>query len=411
MDLKEQLEALKNDLSTGFETKSKLDIQAALEEFEKKSKEVVEKDMKAFFEKEAEALKADFQTKSKLQQDHLDALDIRLKQASGQAPLEVKTFNQVIAEVIKENAEAIQGHRKGTVLNLELKTVGDMSIAANFPGSTPWNQDVREMMIPKPYDRVWLSDYLPQGSTTKGSVIYPKQNGGEGEAGTWVTGSGNKPQMDYDLTSQSSFVKWIAGFVIVDREMLDDLEFMTSYIQSQMLISLKVAENDFILNGTADTNPVQGLLDAATTYDGTFTAAVDKIVDAAYGQIPEDTFEFYQGNTAILNVRDGVAIGLNKAEGSGEYDLPPGTVAFENGRLRIAGLNIATTTQLGADNFLSFDRTATLLINRLAPELRMFEDADLAKQNKVMFRIEERITLAIFNDNAIVKGTLAAPSV
>lgn len=411
MELKEQLEALKNDLSTGFETKSKLDIQTALEEFEKKSKEVVEKDMKAFFEKEAEALKADFQTKSVTMQDHLDKLDIRLKQAQGTAPLEVKTFNQVIANVIKENAEAIQNHRKGEVLSLELKEVGDMSIAANFPGSTPWNQDVREMMIPKPYDRVWLSDYLPQGSTTKGSVIYPKQNGGEGAAGTWVTGSGNKPQMDYDLTSQSAFVKWIAGFVIVDREMLDDLEFMTSYIQSQMLISLKVAENDFILNGTADTNPVQGLLDVATAYDGTFTAAVDKIVDAAYGQIPEDTFEFYQGNTAILNVRDGVKIGLNKAEGSGEYDLPPGTVAFENGRLRVAGLNIATTTQLGADNFLAFDRTATLLINRLAPELRMFEDAALAKQNKVMFRIEERITLAIFNNSAVVKGSLATPSV
>jgi len=410
MDLKEQLEGLKNDLTNNFDTKSKLDIQTAIEAFETKVKAENEA-VKKQFEKEVEDLKADFQTKSKLQQDHLDALDIRLKQAKGEASHEVKTFNKIIAEVIKENAEAIQNHRKGEVLSLELKEVGDMSIAANFPGSTPWNQDVREMMIPKPYDRVWLSDYLPQGSTTKGSVIYPKQNGGEGAAATWVTGSGNKPQMDYDLTSQSAFVKWIAGFVIVDREMLDDLEFMTSYIQSQMLISLKVAENDFILNGTADTNPVQGLLDVATAYDGTFTAPVDKIVDAAYGQIPEDTFEFYQGNTAILNVRDGVKIGLNKAEGSGEYDLPPGTVAFENGRLRVAGLNIATTTQLGANNFLAFDRTATLLINRLAPELRMFEDATLAKQNKVMFRIEERITLAIFNNSAVVKGSLATPSI
>jgi HK97 family phage major capsid protein len=410
MDLKEQLEGLKNDLTNNFESKSKLDIQNAIDAFEVKAKADYS-EAKGLFDKEIEALKSDFQIKSKMQQDHLDAMDIRLKQAKNNAPVETKTFNQILGEVIKENAEAIQNHRKGEVLTLELKAVGDMSIAANFPGATPFNQDVRTDLIPKPYDRVWLSDYLPQGSTTKGSVVYPKQNGGEGGAATWVTGSGNKAQMDYDLTSQSAFVKWIAGFVIVDREMLDDLEFMTSYIQSQMLISLKVAENDFILNGTADTNPVQGLLDVATAYDGAFTAAVDKIVDAAYGQIPEDTFEFYQGNTAILNVRDGVKIGLNKAEGSGEYDLPPGTVAFQNGRLQVAGLNIATTTQLGANNFLAFDKTATLLINRLAPELRMFEDAALAKQNKVMFRIEERITLAIFNNAAVVKGSLAAPSV
>lgn len=404
MDLKQELEGLKLDLTANFETKSKLDIQNAIDAFEVKAK-AQETKSKESFDSEIKALKDDFQSKSKIQQDHLDALDIRLKQAKGDQKLETKTFNQILGEAIKENAEAIQSHKQGDNLKIELKAVGDMSIAANFPGSTPWTQDVRMDIVPKPYDRVWLSDLMPQGSTTKGSVVYPKQNGGEGGAAVWG-GTGNKAQMDFDLTSQSAFVKWIAGFVIVDREMLDDIEFMTSYIQSQMLISLKVAENDFILNGTADANPVQGLLDVATAYDGTFTAAVDKLVDAAYGQIPEDTFEFYQGNTAILNVRDGVKIGLNKATGSGEYDLPPGTVYFQNGRLQVAGLDIATTTQLGANNFLTFDKTATLLINRLAPELRMFEDSTLAKQNKVMFRIEERITLAIFNNNAVVKGTL-----
>lgn len=404
MDLKQELEGLKLDLTANFETKSKLDIQNAIDAFEVKAK-AQETKSKESFDSEIKALKDDFQAKSKLQQDHLDALDIRLKQAKGDQKLETKTFNQILGEAIKENAEAIQSHKQGDNLKIELKAVGDMSIAANFPGSTPWNQDVRMDLVPKPYDRVWLSDLMPQGSTTKGSVVYPKQNGGEGGAAVWG-GTGNKAQMDFDLTSQSAFVKWIAGFVVVDREMLDDIEFMTSYIQSQMLISLKVAENDFILNGTTDANPVQGLLDVATAYDGTFTAAVDKLVDAAYGQIPEDTFEFYQGNTAILNVRDGVKIGLNKATGSGEYDLPPRTVYFQNGRLQVAGLDIATTTQLGANNFLTFDKTATLLINRLAPELRMFEDSALAKQNKVMFRIEERITLAIFNNNAVVKGTL-----
>ena len=400
MDLNEQLEGLKNDLSAGFEKKSQLDIQNAINEFETKSK--------GAYELELKAIKEDFAAKSAAMQEHLDAMDVRLQKANGKAPLEVKTFNQVLDETIRENIQAIQDFKQGDNLVLEMKAVGDMSIAANFTGSTPFNQEVRNALIQNPYDRVWLSDLLPQGSTNKGSVLYPKENGGEGGAATWVNGSGNKAQMDFDLTSQSAFVKWIAGFVVVDREMLDDIDWISSYIQSKMLISLKVAENNFILNGTADANPVQGLLDVATAYDGTFTAAVDKIVDSAYGQIPEDTFEFYQGNTSILNVRDAVAIGLNKAVGSGEYDLPAGTVVFENGALKVAGLQMATTTQLAANNFLTFDKTATLLINRLKPELRMFEDATLAKQNKVMFRIEERITLAIFNNAAVVKGSLAA---
>lgn len=400
-DLKEQLAALKADLEKNFETKSKVDLQAAISEFEAKSKGV--------YEAEIKGIREDFEAKSAAMQEHLDKLDVRLQQAnSGGQKVETKTFNQVLDEAIRENADKIKNFRKGDDFAFELKAVGDMSLAANFPGNTPFNQEVRNDLIQDPYDRLWLSDYLPQGNTNKGSIIYPKENGGEGGAATWVSGSGNnKPQMDFDLTSQSAFVKWIAGYVIVDREMLDDIDWISSYIRSKMLISLKVAENDFILNGTSDSNPVQGLLDVATDYDGTYTAAVDKIVDAAYGQIPEDTYEFYQGNTAIFNVRDAVKIGLNKASSSGVYDLPPGTVVFENGRLRVAGLNIATTTQLGSDNFLAFDRSAVLLVNRLAPELRMFEDATLAKQNKVMFRVEERITLAIFNDDAIVKGTLA----
>lgn len=398
-DLKIELEGLKNDLTKDFETKSQLDIQNAIEAFETKSK--------GAYELELKAIKDDFQEKSKEMQKHLNDMDIRLQKANSNGHLEVKSFNQILAETIKENAEKIQDFKQGDNLALEFKAVGDMSIAANFPGATPFNQEVRNPMVMNPYDRVWLSDLLPQGSTTKGSVIYPKENAGEGGAATWVTGSGNKPQMDFDFTSQTAFVKWIAGTVTIDREMLDDLDWVTSYLQSKMLISLKVAENNFILNGTADANPVVGLLTAATAYDGAFTAAVDKIVDSAYGQIPEDTFEFYQGNTAILNVRDAVKIGLNKAVGSGEYDLPAGTVVFENGALNVAGLNMATTTQLGADNFLTFDKTATLLINRLKPELRIFEDSTLAKQNKIMFRIEERITLAIFNNAALVKGSLA----
>ena len=60
---------------------------------------------------------------------------------------------------------------------------------------------------------------------------------------------------------------------------------------------------------------------------------------------------------------------------------------------------------MSANNFLAFDKNAVMFLRRMNPEIRMFEDATLAKANKVMFRIEERVSMAIFNDNALVKGT------
>ena len=146
MDLKQELEGLKLDLTANFETKSKLDIQNAIDAFEVKAK-AQEAKSKESFDSEIKALKDDFQAKSKLQQDHLDALDIRLKQSKGDQKLETKTFNQILGEAIKENAEAIQAHKQGDNLKIELKAVGDMSIAANFPGSTPWTQDVRKPLM------------------------------------------------------------------------------------------------------------------------------------------------------------------------------------------------------------------------------------------------------------------------
>ena len=339
----------------------------------------------------------------------------------GSEKKEEKSFNQIIGETIENNIEEIKSLPKnlgGKNFRLagyeddkikEVKAVGDMSTSANFAGASNFITDVRNQIIESPYNRVWLSDILPGGSSSQSnSVLYPKENGGEGAAALWTDPTADKAQMDFDLTTQQSFFKWIAGIVIVGREMLDDIPFMTSYIQARMLRSLKKAENSFILDGSADTNPVSGLNDLATAYDGALTVPVERIIDASWGQIVEDTENFYNPTDILLTPRNAVSIGLNKSGGSGEYDLPPGSVGYVNGQLTIGGINTVKTNEIGAGNFMVFDRNSLMFIRRMAPELRVFEDATLAKKNKIMFRIEERATLIGFNNNAIVKGTLSA---
>ncbi|GHE34861.1 phage major capsid family protein [Sphingobacterium griseoflavum] len=385
---------------------------------EEKANEAVEKSVKdknLISKEDAEKLTEEAVTKALKDregedQKKFDTLSAQVKKMAQTSKVEEKvekSFNEYLAEAITENADAIRGFKKGSPeLSIVLKAVGDMSIANNFPGATPWVQDVRTGLIVNPYNRVWLSDILPGGSSSGNSILYPKENGGEGAPGLWTDKSVDKPQFDYDLSSQAAFFKWIAGYVVVEREMLDDISWLQSYLQAKMLISYKTAENNFILNGSTDANPVTGMLDAATSYNGAFTTAVDRVIDAGWGQIVEETHEFYQPTHTILNPRSAVSLGLNKAGGSGEYDLPNGSVAFSNGKLSVGGLDVVTTTGMAATDFLTFDRNALSYVTRMAPELRMFEDAALAKRNKVMFRIEGRATLAIFNDNALVSGTL-----
>lgn len=361
-------------------------------------------------------------TKDEADKKNQEFIDKMALQAKGKAigEPETKSFNSILAETIERNVSKINKRKKFETLDLDLmpevkaegdderevKAVGDMSITANFPAATQLYQDVRGLII-NPYNRVWLADVLPNGSSNGTQLIYPKENGGEGAAGVWSSSSDtDKAQIDYDLKAETVAFKWIAGYVIAEREMLDDIPFLISYLQSKMLISLKTAENAFILNGDDTGSVVPGLEDVASPYNGTYTNRVDRIIDAAYGQIADATSEYYQGNLVILNPRDAVAIGLNKASGSGEYDLPDGSVAFQNGNLALAGLQNVNTTSMALNTFFALDKTATLFVRRMQPELRLFEDSTLAKRNKVMWRIEERVTLAVFNNAAIIKGIL-----
>lgn len=365
---------------------------------EKFDTQITELTSKAYIE----SLKAEFKKELADLQARIKA--IKQTDSNGQE----KTFNDYLAETIEENADyfkSLAGNKGNFDKVITMKAVGDMSIAANFPTATPLIQQVQPGLIWNPYNRVWLSDILPNATASGNSIIYPKENGGEGAVAFWDK-TGDKPQVDYDFKTDSAFFKWIAGFVVVERDMLDDIDWLTSYLRQKLLIGLKTAENDFILNGTSDANnPVSGLLSSATAYDGGKTAFIDMIIDAAYGQIPEKTEDFYAPSNIILNTRDIVNIGLNKAAGSGEYDLPDGTAVFRSGRLSIAGLDTVPTTKMTKNNFLALSRDAVMFLRRLNPEIRVFEDAALAKRNKVMFRIEERVTQAIFNNNALVKGT------
>lgn len=385
---------------TEEELKIKEAAEANIKEIAKKSAEEAAKlEVKVVTEKAATD-KAEFQRQ-------MSEMQARIKEMQQMGVGEKqKSFNYYLEEAIKEKADEIRGLKKGSELTLTLKQAGDMSIGGNFPNGTPLIQNVNQGLIWNPYNRIWLSDLLPSATSTANSVLYPKEDGGEGAVGVW-DGDGDKAQVDYNFDTHAAFFKWIAGWVQIDREMLDDISWLIAYLQQKLLISLKTAENSFILNGTADANPVEGILAEATAYNGTYTDAPSQIIDAGFGQIVEDTHDFYVPTTAILNPRDTVKIGLNKAKGSGEFDLPSGSVGFVNGKVSIGGLDTVSTTGITKGNFLVFDRNAVMFLRRINPEIRIFEDAALAKKNKIMIRIEERVTQAIFNKNAFVKGTFS----
>lgn len=351
----------------------------------------------------ANANGVDRETVEKMQ-EHLDSLDIKMQKSGRGGNIEQKSFNELLGEAIEDNAARIQAISKSRgETSIEMKAAGDMSYASNFAGGVQANAttDYRTAMLPQRDATVYLRDIIPAGTTDAASIWYPVANGGEGAPAPWTEGT-DKPIFDFDFTSKSTPVQWIAGIVRVPRAMLDDVKFLKSFLQANMLKALYKAENAQILNGDGTGANLLGLMPQASTYDGNNTILVEQLVDAAYGQLAE---KGHNASHIVLNARDAVDIALNKAAGSGEYDLP-GATGFVNGRLTLAGLPVLSmpTTQLAAGNYLVGDFSATQLITRLNPEIRFFEqNEDDVRKNMITIRIEERIALATYYPDAFVK--------
>jgi hypothetical protein len=278
---------------------------------------------------------------------------------------------------------------------------------ANFSGDSLEiaTTDRSRGLYTQPYMPQWFRNLLPSGTTSKGTIQYLKENGDVGAAGVW-DGTGAIADLDakpgtaplFDAVTEN--VIWIAGITRVKREMLDDIEWLQGYLARRLTTGrtgLWVAENVQIFNK---------LVANSVPYDGDKTIPIEMIYDAAFGQLADN---YYFNPTILMNNRDLVSlIALNKASGSGEYDLPPGTVVVINGQLTIAGARVIGAPNVTAGTALVYDASATEFISRMSPEVRFFEeDRDNVIKNLVTVRAEERILPIVYDEKGVIEVTFA----
>lgn len=327
-------------------------------------------------------------------------------------PKQTKSFAKSLFDSITENHNALKEVGGSTSKLIQLKDMG----FEDFNGYDIFTRDVQNRVIPTKEEAFHVRQILGSGTTSGDTVYYPKATGKTGSGpDVWdydkdtITDTVAKPDFEMTFDNVSAPVKWIAGILRVPRQMLDDLSWLRSYISTYAPIELLKAEDDQIINGDGLGLNLSGLIENAAAYSAGDPSYIniERIIDAAWGQMGvanQDT-----PTNVLLNPRDIVSIILNKATTSGEYNLPLGAVGVVNGQLSIAGLTVNKTNKITAGNFLvgDFMRGANL-VTRMAPQLRAFEqDRDNVQKNLITFRIEERIALPIFYDDAFVYGALS----
>jgi HK97 family phage major capsid protein len=409
-EIVDAIEESTKTLKRNFEAQRELDQKSFDQKIEKVISDLKETDLK------------DFQTKAQIEefvklkeaglQKNFDEFAAKYKSKSA-GPSQAKSFRKGLHDALAENHKELKSLSGSDSKIIQLKDMG----FEDFNGYDIFTRDVQSRVIPTKEEAFHMRQILGSGATSGDTVYYPKATGKTGSGpDAWdydkavVANTVAKSDFEMTFDNVTAPVKWIAGILRIPKQMLDDLAWMQSYLATQAPIELLKAEDAQLLNGSGVGLNLLGLNTNATLYVPSDVAykGIERIIDAAYGQMATNDQD--TPTDVLLSPRDIVSIILNKASTSGEFNLPNGVVGVVNGILQIAGLNVQKTNKITAGNFLvgDFARGANL-VTRMAPQLRAFEqDRDNVQKNMITFRIEERIALPIFYDEAFVKGTLAS---
>ncbi len=91
--------------------------------------------------------------------------------------------------------------------------------------------------------------------------------------------------------------QYIAGFVRISRQMLDDVPAMTSFLQARLLEKYLLAEDAQLLNGSGTAPNLTGLTINAAAFSGAATVDVEQLVQA----IAQVSAGNYSANGILIN--------------------------------------------------------------------------------------------------------------
>lgn len=311
------------------------------------------------------------------------------------------TLDQAISKAIGENAEMLQEFKGDKRIALKAVVNGSWANASLTNQTT----DVRRSLYNSPYSPLYLRNIFPNVSTNSASVIIPQASSVTGAAAVWARGTGTegadveKPEVSPTYKDVTVPIKWLAGFTTVNRELLMNVNYLQGSITNTLLYGAKglyAAENKMITDY---------IVANKTAYSGSATVAVEKIIDAAFNQL----LGSYKAPTHVLmNPADYLTyIKLNKASGSGEYDLPNDMLRGFSGTGLETSVQIVPVPTLAAGKAYVISAPEFEFISRMQPELQIAEQhSNDFTYNRVTFRVEEMAGFVCKDLTAIVEVVL-----
>lgn len=365
-----------------------------LEEAKKMAKELIDSETKSVNEKIEGVTKSVDEVKemAKKSQEQLDKISEKLnKKTIG--GMEDNSFGAVLAVELEKNFEQIKQVRKGNGFSMALKVVGTMTSANNLTGDVVRTYQSYPALVPSPL--LNMRDLVGSVNSATGSYVIYRETGAEGSISEQTTPGNPKTQRDYDLTQVIFTANYIAGFVRIAKQMLQDLPFMQTALPQMLLRDFYKAENTIMY--TALSTAATG---STTT---SYTADVEQIIDWVANLEAAD----FPVNGIVINPKDWATILITHPTNAA-YSVPGGVVINPvTGGIMIAGIPVYKASFIPRDKVLLGDWTQAKRVVVDDLKVEFFEqDSDNVQRNLITVRVESREVLAIDRPDAFVFADL-----
>ena len=318
------------------------------------------------------------------------------KKIAGSYADHINEIKSAIGEAIVKGydsiKEAVRTNGKGFNFELDLKAVGVMTEGANLTGN-PYVSYINSPAL-RSFVNPHLRSIFNIIPVSTGSVSFPRGNSpvGEGSFGKQTEGSA-KAQLDYDVTVVNKVLQFIAGYVKVSRQMVDDLPFLNAYLQQSLIEDFQRAEDTYYLNDLAS---------SATAGSSSGANTAEKFVDYV-AQLGSSN---WQANL-ILTTFAGWANVMKTLPSGGSYSVPGGITIDAQGNARIMGIPVVPHSLVTASKAYVLDTTKFAIAQQSGLAVRSTEfDQDDFIKNLITFRCEARCDLMQFQPSACIYGAI-----
>ncbi len=311
----------------------------------------------------------------------------------GQQFVESESFKQAAEKFTKD------GQFKGTFSQAIVTSL--TTDAAGSAGAAVAPDRLAGILTPA-MRRMTIRDLLMPGRTNSNLIQYVKEKSFTNNAESQTAEGETKGQSDIQLELKQAPVVTVAHFMVASKQILDDAPQVQSLIDGRLRYGLRLEEENQMLNSDGTNAELDGLINNSTAYSDQFTVSSEQSADVLRMAMLQTELADWPATGIILNPSDWARIELLK-DSTGQYLFAnPQSLAGPT----LWGLPIVKTTAMRETKFMVgafvpaaqvFDRQGTLV------EIST-EDGDNFKKNLVTIRAEQRLTLVVFRDEALVYG-------